>query len=58
MVKHCVVCGKPVEWEVVKEDIEYLIKQANVLGVSSLTEAEQAACSGLVCSVDCFCVLE
>jgi len=58
MVKHCVVCGKPVEWGVVKEEIEYLLNQADVLGMSSLTDAEQAACNGLVCSLDCFYELE
>ena len=57
MVKHCVVCGKQVEWEVVKEEIEYILNQANALGMSSLTEAEQVACNGLVCSEECFCKL-
>ena len=58
MVKHCVVCGKQVEWNVVKEEIEYMLNQADVLGMSSLTEAEQVACNGLVCSVECFYKLD
>ena len=54
----CIVCGNCVEQDIINEDFDHLFNQADSLGMDSLTEAEQSAVSGYVCSYSCFESLE
>ena len=54
----CVVCGNYVDWDIINEDFDHLFHQVDSLGMDSLTEAEQSAVSGYVCSYSCFESLE
>lgn len=54
----CINCEKPVDWELVKEDMEYVFEQADGYGMASLTETKQLVIEGKVCSPDCMETLE
>ena len=55
---NCVVCGNYVDRHIINEDFDHLFHQVDSLGMDSLTEAEQSAVSGHVCSYSCFESLE
>jgi hypothetical protein len=50
----CIICKEQVDWMLVKEEFEEVLRQADTLGMESLTEQEQVVCEGLVCSFDCY----
>jgi hypothetical protein len=50
----CVVCGSPVDWDIVKEDFKDLLNQVDCHGPDSLTENEQVVYEGRCCSQKCF----
>ena len=54
----CCVCGSFVDMEIVHEDFEEYFAQADALGMESLTEHQQIAVEGLVCSFDCYLQLD
>ncbi|KKM13268.1 hypothetical protein LCGC14_1717850 [marine sediment metagenome] len=51
---NCVVCKNKVEQDMVNDEFSNVLKQVNTYGVDSLTEHEQVAYLGLVCSQECF----
>ena len=50
----CVVCNKPVEAVLVKEEFPELFAQADAWGMDSLTEQEQVVVEFGCCSTRCF----
>ena len=50
----CVVCGKPVEAVLVKEEFPELFAQADAWGMDSLTEQQQTVVEFKCCSLDCY----
>ena len=51
---NCIICKEQVDWSQVVEEFEDVLRQADTLGMESLTEQEQVVCEGLVCSFDCY----
>ena len=54
----CVVCGKPVEAVLVKEEFPELLAQADARGMESLTEQQQVVVEFKCCSESCYERLE
>ena len=54
----CIICGNTVDWDIVKEEFDYILAQADAHGVESLTENQQVVYEGLVCSDECYNKLE
>lgn len=50
----CVVCKGEVDWNIIKEEFEYLLNQVDTHGPDSLTENEQVVYEGSCCSQECF----
>ena len=55
---NCDVCGKKVDWPVIKEEFAEILEQADSHGVESLTEAQQMVYEGRCCSVNCYIKLD
>jgi len=51
---NCIICKEQVDWTLVVEEMEDILRQADTLGMESLTEQEQVVCEGLVCSFACY----
>jgi len=56
-MKLCVVCGKPVEAVLVKEEFPELFAQADACGIDSLTEQQQVVVEFKCCSENCYEIL-
>jgi len=54
----CVVCNKPVEAALVKEEFPELFAQADACGMESLTEQQQVVVEFKCCSESCYERLE
>jgi hypothetical protein len=53
----CVICGKKVDWDYIKDEFAEILQQADCLGVDSLTEAQQIVYERKCCS-DCYFELD
>ena len=57
-MKTCIACGCEVRWEVVQEELGWVLYQADQNVMDSLTEAMQSVLNGRVCSANCLSKVE
>ena len=54
----CVVCGGPVDWSFVKEEMDFILEAAYQNGAEAMDEQSKIVLAGLCCSLNCYSKLD
>jgi len=54
----CIICKEQVDWTLVVEEFEDVLRQADMFGLESLTEHEQVVSEGKICGLSCYYTMQ